>query len=107
MLFIGQPNNPTGRICAIDDIVRTADRFPDTVIVVDEAFADFIPGYISVIDRRRPNIIVMRSMTKFYAIPGLRLGYALAPVRWATALKEYLPPWTVGTLAQRVGAASP
>ena len=105
MLLIGQPNNPTGRICAIDDIVRTADRFPDTVIVVDEAFSDFIHGYTSVVHRRRPNIIVMRSMTKFYAIPGLRLGYALAPLRWAEALREYLPPWTVGTLAQRVGAA--
>nr|VFJ93915.1 MAG: adenosylcobyric acid synthase (glutamine-hydrolysing) [Candidatus Kentron sp. H]VFJ94686.1 MAG: adenosylcobyric acid synthase (glutamine-hydrolysing) [Candidatus Kentron sp. H]VFK01218.1 MAG: adenosylcobyric acid synthase (glutamine-hydrolysing) [Candidatus Kentron sp. H] len=56
--------------------------------------------------RAQRNIIVLRSMTKFHAIPGLRLGYALAPTPLARRLSAYLPPWSVGTLAQAAGVAA-
>ena len=54
---------------------------PATTFVVDEAFADFIDGYQSLAERPAANVIVVRSLTKFYAIPGLRLGYAVASPR--------------------------
>ena len=55
-----------------------AARHPATTFVVDEAFADFIEGYRSLAERPPANVIVVRSLTKFYAIPGLRLGFAVA-----------------------------
>ena len=105
MLIVGQPNNPTGRLFESETLIEVADRHPDTFFVVDEAFADFIPDYTSLVHCRRPNIIIVRSMTKFYAIPGLRLGYAMAGRDLAAALRAFLPPWSVGALAQSVGGA--
>ena len=105
MVIIGQPNNPTGGMFDTGWLTQLADRHPRTVFVVDEAFADFVAGYESLIHHRRTNIVVVRSMTKFYAIPGLRLGYAMADPEKADRLRHFLPPWSVGTLAQRVGIA--
>lgn len=105
LVILGQPNNPTGRMIDGDRLAALADRHSGAYFVVDEAFADFIPGYVSLSHKRRPNVVVVRSMTKFYAIPGLRLGYAMAAPETAGRLRAFLPPWSVGTLAQRVGAA--
>jgi adenosylcobyric acid synthase len=105
LVIFGQPNNPTGRMVDADRLTALADRHPAACFVVDEAFADFMPGYVSLIHKQRPNIVVVRSMTKFYAIPGFRLGYAMAAPQTAGRLRAFLPPWSVGTLAQRVGAA--
>jgi L-threonine-O-3-phosphate decarboxylase len=103
MVVLGQPNNPTGLMSDGDRLLALADRHPDTWFVVDEAFADFVEGYRSLIHARRKNIVVVRSLTKFYAIAGLRLGYALADPEFSRGLRSFLPPWSVGTLAQCVG----
>jgi adenosylcobyric acid synthase len=103
MVILGQPNNPTGRLFDTDRLADMAERHPDTFFVVDEAFADFVPDYRSMIHWDRPNIVVVRSMTKFYAVPGFRLGYAMADAQVAARLRRFLPPWTVGSVAQAVG----
>ena len=103
MVVLGQPNNPTGLMFDNDRLLALADGHPDTWFVVDEAFADFVEGYRSLIHARRKNIVVVRSLTKFYAIAGLRLGYALADAEFSGRLRSFLPPWSVGTLAQCVG----
>jgi len=103
MVILGQPNNPTGRLFDTDRLAEMAQRHPDTFFVVDEAFADFVPDYRSTIHWGRPNIVVVRSMTKFYAVPGFRLGYAMADAQVAARLRKFLPPWTVGSVAQAVG----
>jgi adenosylcobyric acid synthase len=103
MVLLGQPNNPTGRLFDNDRLTQVADGHPDTFFVVDEAFADFVPGYRSMIHRARANIVVVRSMTKFYAVPGFRLGYAMADAELAGRLRGFLPPWSVGSVAQAVG----
>ncbi len=105
MLIAGQPGNPSGAMSDPDVLVKMADRHPSTVFVIDEAFADFLDGYRSVASEGRPNIVVLRSMTKFYAIPGLRLGFALTPEKIADRLFNELQPWSVGSLAQAVGVA--
>ncbi|TAL28034.1 MAG: aminotransferase class I/II-fold pyridoxal phosphate-dependent enzyme, partial [Nitrospirae bacterium] len=76
-------------------------------LVVDEAFIDFCPGN-SVIDevRNNPYLIVLRSMTKIYALSGLRIGYALIPEYLTGEMNSSKEPWTVNTLAQKAGVAA-
>ncbi len=82
-----------------------AARHPATTFVVDEAFADFIEGYRSLAERPAANVIVVRSLTKFYAIPGLRLGYAVADPAIAERIRSQIPPWSVNVLAQEAAVA--
>ena len=103
VVFIGQPNNPTGLAVDPDELRSLARNNPDTVVVVDEAFADFPAVLNSMIDDRPPNVVVLRSMTKFYAVPGLRLGYAVADAALADKVRELLPPWSMNVFAQEVG----
>lgn len=105
LVFIGQPNNPTGFLCRTDDILSLARKNPSTFFLIDEAFADFVDGIDSFTKHRFPNIIVLRSLTKFYAIPGLRLGFVIADRHIIGQLQKFLPPWSVNTLAQTVGKA--
>ncbi len=105
LVFIGTPNNPTGVVCDARRIRELAKR-SEATFVIDEAFADFVDGFDSLISDRPKNVIVMRSMTKQFAIPGLRLGYIVADPKVIRSLRSILPPWSVNTLAQQVGAAA-
>ncbi|AFC33040.1 cobyric acid synthase [Paenibacillus mucilaginosus 3016] len=107
LLFLGSPNNPTGRL--LPQAVRerlASDALP---AVVDEAFLDFLPEEeklsLAAAASSSPNLIVLRSMTKFYAIPGLRLGYAVAHPDRIWAMRELQVPWSVNAFAQWIGAA--
>ena len=73
---------------------------------MDESFINFIEGAQSLIKNRPANVVVLFSLTKFYAIPGLRLGFAVADRRIIEQLREIMPPWSVNTIAQAVGAAA-
>lgn len=106
IVFLGQPNNPTGRTFSNNRLFELADSFPDTIFAVDESFADFVPGYKSVVTYGGPNLIMVRSLTKFFAIPGLRLGYGCSAAKKTARLKEFILPWSVNTLAQAVGTTA-
>ena len=103
VLFICNPNNPTG--FTFPDLAEWLVVNPHCVFVVDEAFIDFSPGIPSLIDRINnfDNLIVMRSLTKLYAIPGLRLGYIASTNEWINALKRIKQPWSVNSLALAAG----
>ncbi len=109
MVFLCNPNNPTGRLIGRDDMLRIADaaRNLGCVLVLDEAFIDFCPGS-SIADEvlRNPYLIVLRSLTKMYALSGLRVGYAVLPPSLSDAVKKAKEPWTVNTLAQIAGVAA-
>jgi len=112
VVFIGNPNNPTGRTVKpriIQSIIDEA-RSHGVTIVVDEAFIDFVhqQEQYTVLPMLADysNLIVLYSLTKFFAIPGLRLGALLAVepiIEQLTAAKE---PWNVNTLAQIGGTAA-
>ncbi|MDM7994374.1 MAG: threonine-phosphate decarboxylase CobD [Acidobacteriota bacterium] len=106
VVFIGQPNNPTGRICSPESIRELARRHDSTLFVLDEAFADFVIGLDRLTRRRPRNVVVLLSLTKSFAIPGLRLGCAVAESTVIDRLRQMQPPWSVNTLAQAVGAAA-
>lgn len=104
LVFLGRPNNPTGVSFAHRELLKLAAGFPGTFFAVDESFHEFIDGDSGLIGKEMaPNLIVFRSLTKFYAIPGLRLGFAVAHPEVAIRLSAQIPPWTVNGIAQAVG----
>jgi L-threonine-O-3-phosphate decarboxylase len=105
LVWIGHPNNPTGRLAPRDELCRAAEALPGVHWAVDEAFIDFVGEGHSFIACAPPNLIVLRSMTKFFALAGLRLGCAVLRPDLARALSALLPDWSVGTFAQVVGRA--
>lgn len=106
VVFLGQPNNPTGLLLDTARLREFAVRFPSAAFLVDEAFLDFAPHAESCLTGRPANVTVLRSMTKFFAIPGLRLGFAAAAPDLAARVRARLPPWSVSILAQAVGVAA-
>jgi histidinol-phosphate aminotransferase len=73
---------------------------------VDEAYLAFAEGAESAIGAQLPNVLVLRSMTKDYALTGLRLGYAVGDARVIAALRKVRPPWNVNALALAAGVAA-
>ena len=107
ILFVCNPNNPTGNLIAErDNLIAQA---PNKLVVIDEAFMDFLSderkhtSIRAAVKNRK--IIVLRSFTKFFALPGLRLGYVLAHRQIIDKLKRWQPPWSVNALAQIAGKA--
>lgn len=105
LVFLCNPNNPTGTVFSPADLREVATMFPRSRFVVDESFAEFMPDGADRLVRDRPsNVITVLSMTKFYAIPGIRLGLAFADPDVILRLRQAMPAWSVNTLAQKVGA---
>jgi cobyric acid synthase CobQ/L-threonine-O-3-phosphate decarboxylase len=102
LVVLGSPNNPTGRMVNSAEILHLANKSPRVTFLVDEAFLEFVDGAESLAGKAA-NIITLHSLTKFYAIPGLRLGFGVFPDHIADQLQKLLPPWTVNSLAQKVG----
>jgi cobyric acid synthase CobQ/L-threonine-O-3-phosphate decarboxylase len=103
LLIMGQANNPTGRSFPAQELRDLARAKPDTFFLIDEAFADFVPGLDRLTVLRPPNVLVLHSLTKFYAVPGLRLGLAYAASELRAMIEAQLPDWSVNHLAQAVG----
>lgn len=102
MVVIGSPNNPTGGIVSAEKLLVLAQNFPDCTFLIDEAFLDFVDDGVSLAGKG-DNIITLHSMTKFYGLPGLRLGYGVFPPSLGAQLRDQMVPWTVNGLAQAVG----
>lgn len=108
-VLLNNPHNPTGRLfdrAFVEALVTTFDW-----VVIDEAFMDFVPpehhDQVSAVPwvERYPNLVVIRSLTKFYAMPGLRLGYAIAHPDRLRQWQQWRDPWSVNALSAAVGEA--
>lgn len=106
LVIIGRPNNPTGRNVPADAIRALALQHPDCRFIADEAFGDFVDAFESLTVRRPPNVAVLLSLTKMYAVPGLRPGCAVADATWGRRVRAEQPEWSINTLAQAVGIAA-
>jgi histidinol-phosphate aminotransferase len=98
LVVLGNPTNPTS-VLHPAEMVRALAR-PGRVLVVDEAFMDAVPGERESLaaDWSTPGLLVFRSLTKTWALPGLRAGYALGAPDLLARLAAPRPPWPVGTL---------
>ena len=103
--FLCNPTNPTGQPLPAGTLRDWTERFPSTLFVVDEAYAEFAPAVESAIPIGQPNVLVLRSLTKAWGLAGLRLGYAVGDSRVIDALRRVRMPWSVSSFAQAAGIA--
>lgn len=104
LVVVGNPTNPTSVLHTREQVL--ALRRPGRVVVVDEAFADAIPGEpASLAAEALPGVVVLRSLTKTWALAGLRVGYALGPADVLQRMTATRPHWPVGTLQLEAIAA--
>ncbi|MCY7367591.1 MAG: aminotransferase class I/II-fold pyridoxal phosphate-dependent enzyme, partial [Chamaesiphon sp.] len=106
-LIINNPHNPTGQIWSVETILPYLEQFD--LVVIDESFMDFLPpseqqSLIPFI-AQYPNLVILRSLTKFYSLPGLRLGYCIAHPNRLNRWKSWRDPWPVNTLAAAAAIA--
>jgi len=105
-IFICNPNNPTGKYLSRQWIETVIDAIGDSLLILDEAYIAFVAeSWHSVDLMTRGNVIILRSMTKDYGLPGLRLGYAVACREIVNSLRQVCPPWNVNIIAQKIGTA--
>lgn len=109
LVFLCNPNNPTGVALSRHDVLRLAGwcREAGCRLVVDEAFADFAerPEQVSILPDacRWDHVIVLRSLTKLFAVPGLRLGYLIAAAPLVQTLRNLQSAWPLNSFAISVG----
>lgn len=106
LVYLCNPNNPTGRFFKPDTLSAAMGRTPEALWVVDESYAPFIAGdpESSLLSLDMPsNCIILRSFSKIYRIPGLRLGYIAGRRETIVPFSTHLLPWAVGRLAQLAG----
>lgn len=111
LIFVCNPNNPTGAAIHREELVRFLDAVPgDVLVVLDEAYREFIrdeavPDGVELY-RDRPNVCVLRTFSKAYGLAGLRVGFAIAHEPVATALRKTAIPFGVSQLAQDAAVIS-
>ena len=107
-LLLNNPHNPTGKLLPVGEIESYLKQF--ALSVVDEAFMDFLPPRVeqSLIPlvQDYPHLVILRSLTKFYSLPGLRLGYAIAHPDRLARWQKWRDPWPVNALAAAAGEAA-
>ncbi len=110
IFWTGHPNNPTGRAWDRARLLALIDRNPGLLTVVDEAYLAFLPDEaertLVPTAAGRDDLIVLRSMTKIFAFPGLRIGYAVASPEVVNRLRRCQQPWSVTTAAEVAAAAA-
>jgi histidinol-phosphate aminotransferase len=114
LVFVCNPNNPTGTAVRSDELVAFLDALPDGVLVaLDEAYFEFVtdsavPDGVALFrnDLSRDNLAVLRTFSKAYGLAGLRVGYCVAPEPIITALRKVYVPFSVNSLAQVAALAS-
>lgn len=111
LIFICNPNNPTGTMATANDVAAFMQRVPDDIIVIfDEAYYEYVqdqhfPDSLNWVTQRR-NAIVLRTFSKIYGLAGLRVGYGLTTPEIAGYLNRIRPPFNVNTVAQRAALAA-
>jgi len=108
-VFLCNPNNPTGQCVTREDIAKAVAAASDCLFIIDEAYIALVDNaeiFSSLELIHHGNVLILRSMTKDFALAGLRLGYVVAAPQIIEALRKVCPPWNVNALAQSAGIAA-
>ncbi len=112
IVFIANPNNPTGTYIPIDKLKELRLRLrPDVLLVIDEAYCEFVdrPDYrsaVELVNNKDENIVVTRTFSKFYALAGIRAGWAYAPLSMMGPLSRIRGPFSISKIALDAAAAA-
>ena len=104
-LIVGNPNNPTGTLFSREELLYLANAYKTKWFFIDEAFIQFTDDYLRnslLFTSLPPNILVFHSLTKFYALPGLRLGGVIGHPDTISRLQSFKVPWSVNRLAEKI-----
>ena len=105
IIFLANPNNPTGTMTPEEDIEKLAET--GALVVVDEAYIEFVESLNSTVSpalklvKRHPNVVVMRTLSKWAGLAGLRIGYALAHPTIVSAMMIAKQPYNVNCTAEK------
>ncbi len=109
LIYLCRPNNPTGQMLLKADVEKLLllVKYKKAFLLIDESFIAFTEEPEGLLDYFRENksLIIVRSLTKFHTIPGIRLGYMLAPSWLIHSMELARDPWSVNSLAQEIGKA--
>jgi threonine-phosphate decarboxylase len=109
LVILNSPHNPTGALYPRDallSLIHAAEEHNATLLL-DEAFIDYASqGSLVSLAATKSHLIVLRSLTKFYAMPGIRIGYAVSSAKLAAKIKGQIDPWSVSTLGLEAGCAA-
>jgi histidinol-phosphate aminotransferase len=111
IVFVANPNNPTGTLASRAELIDFVNRVPDEVLLVmDEAYIEFLEDPVDLIPLirlgARKNLILMRTFSKIYGLAGLRIGYGIAAPELAAALEKIRQPFNANLLAQTAALAA-
>jgi len=105
LVWICNPNNPDGHCFTVSELIQVFQRFPQQTFIIDQAYIDFTLNDANLIPeiQRVENLIVIQSLTKRFAIPGLRLGYIVSSKEHVAKIEKFKIPWSVNSLAIEAG----
>jgi histidinol-phosphate aminotransferase len=111
VIFVANPNNPTGTLASREDVVHLINSVPKNVLLVmDEAYFEFLNDSVDLLPLIRngvkPNLLLMRTFSKIFGLAGLRLGYGIAVPELITALEKIRQPFNINSIAQAAALAA-
>ena len=111
IVFVANPNNPTGTLAPREEVIKFVNEVPDDVLLVmDEAYIDFLDDPLDLVSLvrlgTRPNLILMRTFSKIYGLAGLRIGYGIGNPEFVAALEKIRQPFNINLLAQVAALAA-
>lgn len=111
IVFVANPNNPTGTLASREDVVQFVNDVPDDVLLVmDEAYIEFLNDAVDLIPLirlgTRKNLVLMRTFSKIYGLAGLRIGYGISNPEFISALEKIRQPFNVNSVAQAAAIAA-
>ena len=111
IIFVANPNNPTGTLTPREELIRFVNEVPDDVLLVmDEAYIEFLDDPLDLVSLvrlgARKNLILMRTFSKIYGLAGLRIGYGITNPEFAAVLEKIRQPFNINLLAQTAALAA-
>jgi histidinol-phosphate aminotransferase len=111
IIFVANPNNPTGTLALREEVISFVNEVPDDVLLVmDEAYIEFLDDAVDLVSiirlGARKNLILMRTFSKIYGLAGLRIGYGIGNLELISALEKIRQPFNVNLLAQTAALAA-
>jgi histidinol-phosphate aminotransferase len=111
IVFVANPNNPTGTVAERAELVQLLNEIPEHVLLVmDEAYVEFLNDPVDLLpfirQRLKPNLLLMRTFSKIYGLAGLRVGYGIGTPELVAALEKVRQPFNINSLAQAAAIAA-